>query len=522
MTKILDCTLRDGGYYTNWDFDRNIVDSYIKTVNDLPINYIEIGYRSPAKVEYMGEYFYTPIATIDRIRKQLDSEIKIAVMINTKDVANTLEIEHLLLECKGKIDMVRFAVAPSNIDNAVLFAQKVKDLGFEVALNLMYLSQKDTNEIISEVNYILNHVDIDFLYLVDSYGACLPSEVKEKFVAIREEYNNLTFGFHGHDNIQLAYANSLDAINAGVDIIDATITGMGRGAGNLSTELITSYKAANQNIVIDYTNLVEVVERFNELKVEYGWGTSLPYMISGFNKLPQGEVMDLISLKRFSTNNIVKIIENKIHKESKKTTDEVVEKLSNSIFNNEYDFSILIGGGTSVRHHIDGLKMLNTKYRVLFIHSTTKHLNLFLEEGFNNLVCLPGDEVRKIKSKNSGGESLKFVISNDAEIDRGILNSNYYSIGNTSIDTLLANTMFTKDAPLFMSLKVTDILNISNFYLIGFDGYDIETQTNKILREENQTIINNFSRLNKDLVSITPSKYNIEVKSLYSLIVHGK
>lgn len=520
--KILDCTLRDGGYYTNWDFGRDLVGNYIETVNDLPIDYVEIGYRSPAKKEYMGEYFYTPIETIDRIREQLDSTIKIAVMINTKDVANVIELEHLLLECKGKIDMVRFAVAPSNIHNAVLFAQKVKDLGFEVALNLMYLSQKNSDEIISEVNYILDHVNIDFLYLVDSYGGCLPSEVKDKFMAIREEHNELAFGFHGHDNIQLAYANSLEAINAGVDIIDATITGMGRGAGNLSTELITSYTVANQNSEIDYTNLVELVESFNELKAEYGWGTSLPYMISGFNKLPQGEVMDLISLKRFSTNNIVKIIENKIHKENAKTTDKVVEKLSNSIIKNEYDFSILVGGGASVPHHIDGLKMLNAKFRVLFIHSTTKHLNLFLEEGFNNLVCLPGDEVRKIKSKNSGSDSLKFVISNDSEIDRQILNSNYYSIGNTAIDSLLEKKMFTKDAPLFMSLKVTDILNIQNFYLIGFDGYDKETQTNKILREENQTIIDNYSKLNKNLVSITPSKYNIEVKSLYSIIVHGK
>lgn len=523
MVKILDCTLRDGGYYTNWDFDRDLVDNYIATVSELPIDYIEVGYRSPAKKEYMGEYFYTPIETINRIRMQLNSSIKIALMFNTKDLENDIVLENLLSDCKGKIDLIRFAVAPSNIHNAVLFAKRVKDLGFEVALNLMYLSQKNPDEIINEVNYILDNVEnIDFLYLVDSYGACLPSEVKDKFLTILEEHKKLAFGFHGHDNIQLAYANSLEAINAGVDIIDATITGMGRGAGNLSTELICSYKAANDNIELDYTNLVELVDKFNELKGKFGWGTSLPYMISGFNKLPQGEVMDLISLKRFSTTNIVKIIENKIQNKIPRSTPKKIQELSNITFNNDYDFSVLVGGGASVPQHIDGLKILNDKFKVLFIHSTTKHLDLFLKEGFNNLVCLPGDEVRKIKSSNSGGNSLNFVLSNDAEINLQLLNSNYYRVGTSSIDSFLENKLITKDAPLFMSLKVTDVLNISNFYLIGFDGYDIETQTTKILREENQTIIDNYSKLNKNLISLTPSKYNIEVKSLYSLIVHGK
>lgn len=523
MTKILDCTLRDGGYYTNWDFDRVLVDKYIATINQLPIDYVEIGYRSPAKKNYLGEYFYTPFETIERIRIQLNSSIKIAIMFNTKDVASVLELEHLLLDCIGKIDMVRFAVSPANIHSAVLFAKKVKDLGLEVALNLMYLSQKDSKEIINEVNYILDHVpNIDFLYLVDSYGACLPSEVKDKFMNIREEHKDLAFGFHGHDNIQLAYANSLEAINAGVSIIDSTVTGMGRGAGNLCTEIICSYKAANKNIDIDYTNLVELVEKFNDLKAVYGWGASLPYMISGFNKLPQGEVMDLISLKRFSTNNIVKIIKNKIHNEIIRSANGEIQELSNITLNFDYDFSVLVGGGSSVPHHIDGLKILNEKFKVLFIHSTTKHLNLFLEKGFNNLVCLPGDEVRKIKSNISGSDFINFVISDDAEIDLQLLNSNYYRVGTSSIDSFLENKVIIKDAPLFMSLKVADILNISDFYIIGFDGYDKETQTTKILREENQTIIDNYTELNKKIISLTPTNYDVEVKSLYSLIVHGK
>lgn len=528
MIKILDCTLRDGGYYTDWDFDYNLVEKYIQTMNDLPIHYIEIGYRSPSKNKYMGEFFYTPIETLKKIREQLDSKIKIAIMINTKDVRDVQELDQLLTEIVDLVDLVRFAVAPNNIHNAVLFAKRTKELGFEAALNLMYLSQKDIKEISSEVNYILDHVkNIDFLYLVDSYGACLPSEVKDKFMAIKNEHEDLALGFHGHDNIQLAFANSLEAINAGVNIIDATITGMGRGAGNLSTELICSHEAVAQNIDLDYANLVELVDIFNKLKAEYGWGTSLPYMISGFNKLPQGKVMDLISLKRFSTNSIIKIIKNQIHKiDTKiKSSSKNIQQLSSDSIRDDYDFSIIIGGGTSTPQHINGLRMLNNQYKVLFIHSTTKHLDLFLEEGFNNLVCLPGDEIRKIKDEYTRVNSVKFVVSNEneTEIDSQVLNSNFYVVGESSIDTLLENKLILKEAPLFMSLKVADILEINKYYLVGFDGYEVETTTTKLLREENQTIIDNYSSLKKkNLTSLTPTQYNLEVKSLYSLIVHGE
>jgi 4-hydroxy 2-oxovalerate aldolase len=521
--KILDCTLRDGGYYTNWDFPRELVDKYIEAMSDLPVEYIEVGYRSPAKTEYLGEYFYTPIETIDRIRENLDSSKKIAIMINTKDIASVHEVEELMLDCKGKIDLVRFAVAPINVESAILLAQKVKQMGFEVALNLMYLSQRDSEEIISEVDYILEHIpNIDYIYLVDSYGACYPSEVKEKFIKIRNEYKELAFGFHGHDNIQLAYANSLEAISTGVNIIDSTITGMGRGAGNLSTEVICSFKAANENIDLDYTNLVEIVEIFDDLKAEYGWGTSLPYIISGFNKLPQGEVMDLISLKRYSTNNIVRIIKNKINNGVQNYIYNDIMNLSSSINNFiNYDFAILVGGGNSVTNHIEGLKTLNNKYNVLFIHSTTKHLDLFSEAVFNNLVCLPGDEVNKAKGKNFEFNTLAYIVSNGFGFKGHELNANFYSIGESSLDIMLDNNVFTEDAPLFMSLKVTKILDLNEFYLIGFDGYDEETQTNKILRVENQAIIDNYSELNSNLVSLTPSTYNINVNSLYSLVVHG-
>ena len=135
--KILDCTLRDGGYYTNWDFDKNLVDTYIESLNHLPIEYIEIGYRSVPQDSYRGEYYYCPTYVMERIKAQ--SEKKIAVMLNEKD-SSIADLKVLLEPCSDLIDIVRLAVDPDNFLRALRLAEAIKDIGLEVAFNVMYIS----------------------------------------------------------------------------------------------------------------------------------------------------------------------------------------------------------------------------------------------------------------------------------------------------------------------------------------------------------------------------------------------
>ena len=135
--KILDCTLRDGGYYTNWDFEESTTHTYFASMEKLPIDYIEIGYRSKPMSDYMGKYFYCPIYVIKSI-KELSGK-KLAVILNEKDV-RAEDAEALLKPCQGLIDMVRIAMAPSNFLRALDLAKEVKYLGFELAFNVMYMS----------------------------------------------------------------------------------------------------------------------------------------------------------------------------------------------------------------------------------------------------------------------------------------------------------------------------------------------------------------------------------------------
>ena len=174
--RILDCTLRDGGYYTNWDFEIGLVKEYLTTVNDLPIDYIEIGYRQPAKTEYMGEYAYLPMQTIRQCRKYAPNK-ELAVMLNLKDVDET-SVVALLEPLKGIIPMIRFATAPKDVEKVSKIAANVQKLGFKVSVNFMYMSTWLDNEMFWQKLPLLNG-NIDLLCMVDSYGAVYPQEVPQ-------------------------------------------------------------------------------------------------------------------------------------------------------------------------------------------------------------------------------------------------------------------------------------------------------------------------------------------------------
>src|SRR5690606_28908954 len=121
--KILDCTLRDGGYYTSWDFDKALVDQYILSLNHLPIDYIEVGYRSPLMKVYNGKYFYLPLYELEDLRAK--SIKKLAVILNEKDV-RIEHLESLLKPIVGLVDMVRLAIDPNNLGRAIGLAYEVK------------------------------------------------------------------------------------------------------------------------------------------------------------------------------------------------------------------------------------------------------------------------------------------------------------------------------------------------------------------------------------------------------------
>ena len=188
-------------------------------MSKLPIEYVEIGYRGIDESHYYGEFYYTPLETIKQFRKNLNKSQKISLMLNAKECID-VDISKLLVQYAGLVDLVRIATQPDKIAHSIEIAKSLKSLGFEVGINVMYISTIDENHIIYEN---LEGIDkyVDYLYLVDSYGSIYPPELEEIIKRFQKECN-VKLGFHGHNNLELAFINTLKAIECGIEIVDGS------------------------------------------------------------------------------------------------------------------------------------------------------------------------------------------------------------------------------------------------------------------------------------------------------------
>lgn len=510
---ILDCTLRDGGYYTNWDFSPKVVATYIDSFNKLPIDYLEIGYRSNYVEGYLGEFFYCPLYLMKALKAR--SNKKLVIILNEKDV-RVEEVKALLIPCIGYIAMIRLAIDPKNFKRALGLAEEVKKMGFEVGFNVMYMStwKQETEflKLIPEVDGLA-----DYFYMVDSYGGVFPDDVKETFQLVKAQ-TSVKLGFHGHNNLELALINTLTAIGLGVDIVDSTITGMGRGAGNLKTELLLTALNANGELDFDFNALSKVVDVFSMLQKEYEWGTNLPYMVSGANSLPQKEVMDWVSKRYFSFNSIIRALSN----QSKGLKDN--RKLERFSFSEDKmaKTAMVIGGGMSVNANDRALREFLIKHpECVLIHASSKNaLNFRLVEN-SQYFCLVGNE----------GHRLEDVFDGDISIEATCILPPFPRAMGTYIPSAMESSAFEldevsftdqfKDSHTALALQIAIKLGVSSVFLVGYDGYSgvsmgIKEQE---LFLENEYLFEQAHKSGLSCISLTKTSYNkVQQQSLYALL----
>jgi 4-hydroxy 2-oxovalerate aldolase len=511
--QILDCTLRDGGYYTNWDFDSELVKNYINSFNQLPIDYLEVGYRSVPLKDYLGEYFYCAVDTL-QILKSL-SKKKLAIILNEKDIRAN-DAEKLLKPIEGLVDLVRIAVDPVNFNRALSLAKSVRALGFEVALNVMYMSKWSANK---EFLNLLSKMDkiVDYFYMVDSFGGVYPKEVMDTISLVRSK-TSVKLGFHGHNNLEMALANTLAAIDAGIDIVDATITGMGRGAGNLKTELLLTTLNSKGVIDFPYNELSKVVDDFTFLQQKHGWGTNLPYMFSGANSLPQKQVMEWVSKRYYSFNSIIRALNN----QSKGRLDNT--RLQSLDFNKEKSCSgvLIIGGGQNAIIHSRAIKrFLSNNPEIIVIHASSKNALSFLNISNAQYFCLIGNE----------GHRLEEIFKEKHIVGKCILPPYPRKMGTYIPNAMLDNAyeleriMFADqylDSHTALSIQTALSLKAKTIYISGYDGYS----GNNIAEKEQELFIENqylFAKAKNsydlDILSLTPTKYpELSEVSVYSMI----
>ena len=254
--KILDCTIRDGGFENNFSFTIDEVKKALDTSSKVGYSYFEIGYLTNEEIvsKDAGVWKNVPLDLVSEIKNDVKPNCKISVMMDCW----RYDVDRLPPRSETDIDLVRVCSYEEQLDEALEKCRGLKDLGYEVSLNVICTSYIDVDSFVKIREKLLTEDFLDFVCFADSYGALTPDYVKKIMTLFRNMNPNVLIGFHSHDNMSMSMANTITAIENGADMVDGTYTGIGRGGGNLRLELITLYLALNKNY--DAFNLSELFE----------------------------------------------------------------------------------------------------------------------------------------------------------------------------------------------------------------------------------------------------------------------
>lgn len=308
---LLDCTLRDGGYYNDWDYPTSLVQRYLHAVGAARIPIVEMGFRTLGADQYLGPTAHTT----DRYLEALDipPDLTVGVMLNAKEIVAgddpARAIDSVFSSADSSpVGLVRFAAHFAELEALVPGIERLHELGYTVGLNLMQIASQ-TNEQIAQFGELVEQLDIRVAYFADSFGGMQPRQVVAVVEQLRQSFTG-DIGCHMHDNMSLAFANTLAAIDVGATFADGTLLGMGRGPGNARTEYLAIELARRGLADVDAVPLLPLVEgEFAEMQRHYGWGTSPYYFLSAAYGIHPTYIQEMTKDGRYSVGEIVSAVD---------------------------------------------------------------------------------------------------------------------------------------------------------------------------------------------------------------------
>lgn len=532
MLNILDCTLRDGGYYNNWNFDSSLVDGYLRAMEECPVSYVELGFRFNSSDNSFGPFGSTSEEFLNSI--ELPTSLKYALMINGKEFlqSNEDDLEALVKNNfvpanKSKISLVRVAI---NFDKALQTKSLIKlinKLGYKVGLNLMQSNGKSESDYFEISKEIQKWNTVDVLYFADSFGNMDPDEVSFIIDSLRKGWEG-DIGFHSHNNKGYALGNSIRAIEKGISFCDCTVTGMGRGAGNVTTESLLMELDNKKILDVDLSLLQGTVSDFSILKSDYGWGTNMHYQYAANHNIHPTFVQTLSEDDRYDQFEAFKILEALSQEDNSSSFSH--ESLRSIIYKDQgfQDGSwdpkgflenkeiLLVGGGKTVSTYkekiIDYIDKKNVEVIFLNLNKTipislgmativSHEIRAYLDATFYNQLSHP-----IILPMKTLGRVIKKYINNIEILDYGLnLKENSMEIGSKAC--FLDSSVVAGYA-----LAICTRAGAKKINLVGFDGYNAKD----IRYQEMEKILQRYQNLENsvDIVSLTPTSYNLTIESL--------
>ncbi|PIF20672.1 aldolase catalytic domain-containing protein [Candidatus Pantoea floridensis] len=533
---ILDCTLRDGGYYNNWDFPDNIVTSYLKSAAEANIDYIELGLRNFPQSGFLGAYAYTTEQHLNTL--ELPSGPTYGVMVDAKTILSaSIGIENALEKLfvpaeKSKVKLVRVAAHFNEVEHSAPIVKKLKEMGYLVGYNLMQAGGKP-DHIIAEKARLAREWDVlDVLYFADSLGNMDSLEVERIISALRTEWRG-PIGIHTHNNMGKGLDNTITAIDKGVTWVDSTITGMGRGAGNTQTEYLLAIldknnKKYNPSPIYDL-----VIRHFETMQKEYGWGSNLLYFLGAQNDVHPTYIQNLLSNTHYETDEIVGAIKylsdlegatsynGSVLDSALKFNSDLVPPSGTALIENKFlaqDVLLLANGSTCERYKKSIELYIKLKKPIVISVNLNKHINESLIDYIvvsHNVKFLSEFHKYKKLNKTLILPKHRFSCSEMLEIEHlNIIDVGFNSSSTTySIKNYVVNSPYDLTSAYVLGLLA--MANPKSIKLVGFDGYGKGDHRQHEMLE----ILGEYKKLSPkcELTSLTPTEYPVNQGSIHAI-----
>ena len=336
---VLDCTFRDGGYYLNWDFDEPLVAKYLLSMMNSGVDIVEIGFRFLSTSGFLGAFAFSTDEYLKEIK--IPKGLSVAVMVNASELIDFEDgieraVELLFAQKKGSpVDIVRIAVNVDDIDKCYEISERIHQLGYRVFLNIMKIDLIEESQLINLGKKIQNWSTVEVLYFADSFGSMNPASVRNIVNSISRFWDG-EIGIHAHNNKGIALINSLEALDAGAGYIDATVTGMGRGAGNVKIEdlLIELVERGFNNYCYDALFPIALKE-FKPLHEKYKWGSSIYYYLAAIHNIHPTYVQSMIDDDRYGVDQILSTIDSLKLSNASSFSKESLDMAANNMIGDE-------------------------------------------------------------------------------------------------------------------------------------------------------------------------------------------
>ena len=475
--KVLDCTLRDGGYCNDWCFGKQNIKKIIDNLKESGIDYVECGYLTEKYVLSDDYSLFHIITDIENLVTDSFTNTRFVFMINYGEYP----IEKIPVKEKNNIFGIRIAFNKKDLDEALCYCEKIKEKGYEVFVQPMVsLSYSDMEfiDLIHKVNRIKPYV----FYIVDSFGVMKRKDLIRLFYTVDNNLdNNIAIGYHSHNNMQLAYSNAQTLVDIRTNrhiIIDTSTYGMGRGAGNLNTELFVEY--LNDCIETNYflkpllVIIDEVLEGF--YKQNY-WGYSLSNYLSAKHNAHPNYATFLDEKKTLTVEVMDEIFSLLDSKRKVKFDKAYIEELYLNYLKNGKTQNLHLAElrkdlcSKRILVIAPGKSSIEEKDRIISFAAQSETLtigvNFDYSEFDTDYIFL--SNLRRYKELNESKKAKCIVTSNIPSVD---------SFARINYSLLLNHEEGVRDNAGLMLIKFLINMGVKKVYLAGIDGYSIDPSMN--------------------------------------------